>query len=141
MGMLCKLSSRLLLKHPAVPGRTFSKFADVVEEVEDANSRGKGQFRVLKTPDKGYGVFAERSFSAGDLCFSSKPLEILQSRDSHSVQVSWTSHVHMDLPGRFINHCCTANVGILNNASGAFDFFALENIQQGDELLWGKDEL
>ena len=42
----------------------------------------------------------------------------------------------MDLPARFINHSCEANVGITDNNLGAFDFYAIMSIRQGEELTW-----
>ena len=56
--------------------------------------------------------------------------------DSHSVQTGWKKHVQVDLPTRFINHCCSANVGLENNDKGAYDFFALSKIEAGTELVW-----
>lgn len=113
-----------------------ASFKSIEDEVADANVRGKGRYQVLLTKDKGWGVFADRDISTGDLCFSARALYTLPQRDQHSVQTSWETHTHMDLPGRFINHCCTANVGIVDNAYGAFDFIALQDLSTGDELLW-----
>lgn len=42
----------------------------------------------------------------------------------------------MDLPARFINHSCEANVGICDNDLGAFDFISLVPIACGEELTW-----
>jgi hypothetical protein len=42
----------------------------------------------------------------------------------------------MDLPARFINHSCEANVGIKDNNLGAFDFISLVQVSRGDELTW-----
>ena len=44
--------------------------------------------------------------------------------------------VFMDLPARFINHSCEANVGIRDNNAGAFDFLALQPVLRGEELTW-----
>ena len=42
----------------------------------------------------------------------------------------------MDLPARFINHSCEANVGIVDNDVGAFDFLSIKPIFTGEELTW-----
>jgi hypothetical protein len=44
----------------------------------------------------------------------------------------------MDLPARFINHSCEANVGIRDNdlGAGAFDFLALKPVLRDEELTW-----
>ena len=42
----------------------------------------------------------------------------------------------MDLPATLINHSCDANVGIRDNDLGAYDFFALTDIVEGEELVW-----
>jgi hypothetical protein len=43
----------------------------------------------------------------------------------------------MDLPARLVNHVCNeANVGIQKNNLGAYDFYALEKIQESQEILW-----
>ena len=42
----------------------------------------------------------------------------------------------MDLPARFINHSCDANVGIRDNSLGAFDFVSLTPVARGEELTW-----
>ena len=50
------------------------------------------------------------------------------------------THVHMDLPGRLINHSCRANLGIRDNSMGAFDFYVVgsngQGIRCGDELTF-----
>ena len=66
----------------------------------------------------------------------SRALSVSTVRDAHSVQTGWDQHVTIDLPARFVNHSCEANVGIFGNELGAFDFFALKEIEPVGELLW-----
>jgi len=41
----------------------------------------------------------------------------------------------MELPGRFLNHSCDPNVAVGQiNASGSYDFVALRDISDGDEI-------
>lgn len=109
---------------------------DTVAEIQLANSKSSGLWILKETTDKGWGIFATKQISALQLMFKANCLHKTEGRNSHSVQTGWNSHVHMDLPARFINHSCDANVGIVDNDSGAFDFVALQDISEGDELTW-----
>ena len=108
----------------------------IEDEVQDSNRKHGDSVMVKRVGSKGWGVFATKNFSQGDLCFSANAIGTYSERTSHTVQTSWTTHTLMDLPGRFINHCCTANVGIVDNDAGAFDFKAIHQISIGEELVW-----
>jgi hypothetical protein len=84
----------------------------------------------------GWGLYALTAFKPKDVLFRAKAKEVKKIKDSHSIQKDWESHVIMDLPGRFINHSCDANVGIVDNDIGAFDFVALQPIGVAEELTW-----
>jgi hypothetical protein len=45
----------------------------------------------------------------------------------------------MDLPARFLNHSCDANVGVMRvaNEGGSYDFVALREIESGDVSVGG----
>eukprot|EP00978_Attheya_sp_CCMP212_P011521 scaffold28448_cov51-Attheya_sp.AAC.2 len=103
-------------------------------EIDDANERYRGMLKINRTPF-GYGLEASRSFREGDKVMSSKALEVTPV-GSHTVQTGWDRHVLIDLPARFVNHSCDANLGIKDNIGGAYDFFALKEIEEGSELLW-----
>mmetsp|Transcript_1800 Transcript_1800/g.3201 ORF Transcript_1800/g.3201 Transcript_1800/m.3201 type:complete len:225 (-) Transcript_1800:430-1104(-) len=103
-------------------------------EIDDANERYRGILKINGTP-LGYGLEASRSFREGDKVMSSKALEVTPI-GSHTVQTGWNRHVLIDLPARFVNHSCDANLGIKDNIGGAYDFFALKQIDEGSELLW-----
>mmetsp|Transcript_16269 Transcript_16269/g.23858 ORF Transcript_16269/g.23858 Transcript_16269/m.23858 type:complete len:214 (+) Transcript_16269:142-783(+) len=117
---------------------TTGTFNYIQEEIKDANDRYNGILTIRETNDRGWGLHVTRSkpFSIGEKIMSSVALSTSHVRDSHSVQVGWDKHVLMDLPARFINHSCDANVGIRDNESGAYDFFAIREIEFGEELLW-----
>lgn len=114
-------------------------FHSIQEEIDDANERFDGTIAIRGTTDRGWGVHATRPqrFQRGEKILSSAVLSESSVRHSHTVQVGWERHVVMDLPARFINHSCDANVGVRDNeASGAYDFFAIRDIEPGEELLW-----
>jgi len=70
---------------------------------------------------------------------SAKAIDESSSRTSHTIQTDWNTHVTMDLPAILINHSCNANVGIVDNDVGAYDFIALRRIEKDEELLWDYD--
>lgn len=84
----------------------------------------------------GWGIFAVSKFDPKEVIFKAICLAELQTRTNHSIQKDFNKHVLMDLPGRLINHSCVANVGIADNAAGAYDFVSLKTIQADDELTW-----
>jgi len=110
-------------------------FNSLQEEIDDASKRYRTVIDIQDTPNRGRGLFAARSFSKGDEVMIAKALKSIP-RNSHTVQTGFDEHVFIDLPARFINHSCNGNVGIQDNDVGAYDFFALRNISEGDELLW-----
>jgi len=110
------------------------KNSNLPDEIDNANERYDGILIINKTT-LGYGLESLRSFHEGDKVMSSKALEVTP-RDSHTVQTGWDRHVLIDLPARFVNHSCDANLGIRDNKNGAYDFFALRDIREGSELLW-----
>jgi len=101
----------------------------------EANGRGKGDWELRETPQKGWGIFTLRRFSPGEKLFGSERLATQDAPDSHTVQKGFGEHIYMSLPARFINHSCDANTGIRDNEQ-AYDFFALNQIDEGEELTW-----
>ena len=61
---------------------------------------------------------------------------VVTSSDSHSLQKYWDEHILVDLPTWFINHSCKTNVGIKDNSEDTYDFFALKETEEGEELFW-----
>ena len=113
-----------------------ASFNSLQDEINDANKRYNNILKIHHTNNRDWGLSATRTFFKGQKVMSSKALGAMATRDSHSVQTGWNQHVLIDLPARFINHSCGANVGIRDNVNGAFDFFALKEIKTGNELLW-----
>ena len=93
---------------------------------------------IKKCDSKGWGLYAKKHIPKGKLVFSARALEYLDDdqRNSHSIQTDWNKHVIMDLPAVLVNHSCDANVGIQANTSGAYDFVAIRDIAQDNEVLW-----
>eukprot|EP00586_Coscinodiscus_wailesii_P020947 CAMPEP_0172494326 /NCGR_PEP_ID=MMETSP1066-20121228/45227_1 /TAXON_ID=671091 /ORGANISM="Coscinodiscus wailesii, Strain CCMP2513" /LENGTH=177 /DNA_ID=CAMNT_0013265217 /DNA_START=208 /DNA_END=741 /DNA_ORIENTATION=- len=110
-------------------------FDSLEDEIDDANKRYTNIVKVVETPDCGWGVRASRTFSKHEKVMTAKALAVT-ARDAHTLQKDWDKHVLVDLPSRFINHSCEANVGIKDNSLGAYDFFALEEIKEGEDMFW-----
>ncbi|MBP0020647.1 MAG: SET domain-containing protein [Cyanobacteria bacterium SBLK] len=97
----------------------------------------KTDFDVLvKDTHKGRGVFATRNFQKGEVIVVGKPVKVAPERTRHSVQMKMNLHVEIDAPAKLINHSCNPNTGIKNNSFGAYDFIALVDIAEGEELSW-----
>lgn len=142
--------SMIVRRRVAIPGRiiqniqcssTVAKdmkahdFRVTDQDVDEVNAKYVGILQIQ--PNQfGRGLFADRKYIKGDMIMSANAVSVKSERDSHSVQTDWNKHVIMDLPAILINHNCNANTGIRDNEKGAFDFFALCDINRGDELVW-----
>lgn len=85
---------------------------------------------------RGYGLFARHALDKGQMVMSATALEVHTIPTSHTIQTDWNRHVTMDWPAILVNHSCQANLGIQSNDHGAYDFVALEDIPEGDEVTW-----
>ena len=105
------------------------------DEIRDANEQYKNKIEIQERDRFGRGLFAQTSFQEGDLVMSSRAVKITETKDSHTLQNNWKSHIVMDLPAIMINHKCEANVGLKDNVrTGSYDFFALTDIEKDEEL-------
>lgn len=112
-------------------------FVDLQEEIDDANERCRGSLAIRATHDiRGRGVFSLRSFEVGEQVMTSLVLSTQSERSQYTLQKDWDLHVNLDLPSRFANHSCQANLGVRDNDEGGYDFYALEEIREGTELVW-----
>lgn len=91
---------------------------------------------VKKTPEKGFGVFAEKDFARGELVVVGRGVKVLSDRTLHSIQINLNRHVLLDEPTVFLNHCCFPNVGVRNNQYNGYDFIALADIVEGEEIVY-----
>ena len=112
------------------------------KEIQDANERYAGRIAICKVNDDvGWGLKVMKDFRRGDVVIQAKALETLPKPHSHTVQIDFNRHVMMDLPARFVNHRCnSANLGVQDNDLGAFDFIALRDISQNEELTWDYED-
>jgi hypothetical protein len=110
----------------------------LMDEIEEANARYDGKAVIRLTADqRGWGLFALTTFQKGDFVMRGTAVKQSSIQTKHSLQLDWNWHVEMDLPSRFINHIChDANVGVRPNEVGAYDFYALGQIDKDQELLW-----
>lgn len=104
-------------------------------------NRCQGSLYVQKKTTQwgGWGVHASRPFPKGSIVLSSSLLQSNDTSCSHSIQIDWNQHIMMDLPARFLNHSCDANVGVMRvaNEGGSYDFVALREIESGDVSVGG----
>lgn len=103
------------------------------------SSRDESPLYFKDVPGKGRGVFAARTFAAGDLVleFQGKVRNVETFKDlTHALQIS---------PRRFlsasggiddyVNHSCDPNCGI-RDVEGRIQLFALATIEAGDEITF-----
>ena len=116
---------------------SYSSLLSIDEEIREANERCKDTVIVKEAGSRGWGVYAEREFSKGEIVLESQALNTSSIQDTHTIQTDWGTHVFMDLPARFANHMCASpNLGLRPNEKGAYAFIALESIKTNDELVW-----
>jgi hypothetical protein len=104
-------------------------------DVEKANQLYANQIQITETSDRGYGVHAIKPFAPGELVLKANALATIP-RDTHTLQKDWDTHIMVDVPARLLNHSCDANVGLMDNEEGGYDFIALRMIEVGEELVW-----
>lgn len=93
-------------------------------------------FELRITPGKGEGVFATRSFQAGETVMVGVIQEFLDCNHSHASQIAENTYVfHAGLVPK-VNHSCEPNCGIRVNESGAHDFVAMREILPGEEITF-----
>jgi hypothetical protein len=119
---------------PRPEGRDPS-FDTIEDEIAAANTRYKNSITIHETSDRGWGLMTNKKFSIGQKVMTATAIASIP-RNSHTVQKGWDEHILIDLPARFVNHSCDPNLGIHDNDVGAYDFFAIKDIDEGEELLW-----
>lgn len=111
-------------------------FIESSDAISKCNERYSGIVQIKDTTAKGQGLYADKMFQPNELVMSIRAKSTSDKQSSHSVQRDWKEHIDMELPAILINHCCDANVGILDNNKDAYDFLALREIKKGSELVW-----
>lgn len=141
--MICTLIKKVVTARP-VQTITFRHMSSVAvpvidiekEQIKHANEAYQGIVEISDSGDRGWGVFASRDLFQGERLIKITPLSISDTPNQHSIQMDWGKHTNVDIPARYVNHCCNeANVGIKIRGEAA-DFYALRDIPEGEELLW-----
>ncbi|MUG94479.1 SET domain-containing protein-lysine N-methyltransferase [Scytonema sp. UIC 10036] len=91
---------------------------------------------LVKQTNKGRSVFAARNFRKGETVVVGRRIKVLSLRTIHSLQMDFNLHVELDEPARLINHSCSPNTGVQNNQFGGYDFVALFDILEEDEITF-----
>jgi len=96
----------------------------------------KTGFELRETSEKGEGVFATRSFKAGEIVMVGIIEKVLKENNSHASQVGENEYVlHAGLVCK-VNHSCDPNCGIRVNETGAHDFVAIRDIIVNEETTF-----
>jgi hypothetical protein len=142
--MICSVFKKAVATRP-VRALTLRSLSSVVvpdindmeqEQIKQANEAYHGIVEIAVSGDRGWGVFASRDLVEGERLIKITPFSFTDTPNQHSIQIDWKKHMNVDIPARFVNHCCNeANVGIKIRDEAA-DFYALRGIDAGDELLW-----
>ncbi|MGD1874706.1 MAG: SET domain-containing protein-lysine N-methyltransferase [Mastigocoleus sp.] len=94
----------------------------------------KDGFELRNVDGKGEGIFATRSFQAGETVMVGRIDKILDENHSHASQIAQDKYaLHAGLISK-VNHSCDPNCGIRVNETGGHNFVARKNISVGEEL-------
>lgn len=94
------------------------------------------KFELRPCPEKGQGVFATASFSAGDTVMTGIVIKVLRSNHSHASQIGENQFVqHGGLISK-VNHSCNPNCGIRVNDVGGHDFVAMKDGCANEEITF-----
>jgi hypothetical protein len=93
-------------------------------------------FELRRVKGKGEGVFATRSFKAGETVMIGKIEKILDNNNSHASQIDKHKYaLHAGLISK-VNHSCEPNCGIRVNETGGHDFVAMKSISLNEEITF-----
>jgi hypothetical protein len=96
----------------------------------------KDGFELRETAGKGEGVFATRSFKAGETVMVGVIKKLLDRNHSHASQIGENKHVlHAGLISK-VNHSCDPYCGIRVNKTSAHNFVAIKDISVNDEITF-----
>ena len=91
---------------------------------------------LRKTPDKGDGVFATRSFKVGETVVVGVFDEVLSGNNAHASQISKDEFVLLTGLACKVNHSCDPNCGIRVNEARGHNYVAMRDIAIGDEITF-----
>ncbi|MFQ5735960.1 MAG: SET domain-containing protein-lysine N-methyltransferase [Thermodesulfobacteriota bacterium] len=93
-------------------------------------------FELRGSAGKGEGIFATRSFNAGETVMVGIIEKVLEKNHSHASQVGENEYVLHAGSISKVNHCCDPNCGIRVNETGAHDFVAIRDIIVDEEVTF-----
>lgn len=103
---------------------------------EDIENFKDENIAILQIPSKGYSLIAKKNYLKNDLVISSRQVSKSNLRSDHSIQKELDEHILIDIPSILLNHSCEGNLGVLDNENDSYDFIALRDINQGEELTF-----
>ena len=93
-------------------------------------------FELRASSEKGEGIFASRSFQAGEIVMVGVIEKTVDENHSHASQVGENKYVlHAGLISK-VNHSCEPNCGIGLNETGAHNFVARKDISLDEEITF-----
>jgi uncharacterized protein len=87
-------------------------------------------------PAKGTIVVAAQDLPAGQTVIAARVRARAPQRARHTVQTGPATHVYLEGPANYLSHSCAPNLGLRDNAAGAFDFFTLVPVAAGVEMTF-----
>jgi len=92
------------------------------------------KLEIVDDSVKGLIVLSKTEFRNGDLICIGRPVKTVKKRDIYSLQLDGSNHVHLDKPATLFSHSCDPNMYLMNNDFGGYSFYALRDINSGEEL-------
>ena len=81
---------------------------------------------------KGKGVRAMKSFDPGEIVLTFEGKKIVPEPGEHTLQIGLGEHLVVEAPGRYVNHSCTPNCGIV----GKLCLVAMRPIAKDEEITF-----
>ena len=94
------------------------------------------KFELRSTLEKGDGIFATQTFTAGEIVIVSVIKKVLDGNHSHASQIGENTYIFHDGLVPKVNHSCNPNCGIHVNETGAHNFVAMRDIFPEEELTF-----
>lgn len=96
----------------------------------------KDGVEARKSPGKGEGIFATKSFKVGAIVMIGVIKEALNGNHSHASQIGEDEYVlHAGLISK-VNHSCDPNCGVRVNETDAHDYVAIKDIGVNEEITF-----
>jgi len=83
----------------------------------------------------GRAVYAATNLQVEDLVIESNIVKVLNARDKFSMEFN-DEHILISEPGVIVNHSSSPNCRVEQNHLGAFNFIAISDIAEGEEITF-----